>query len=162
MRYLLAIAFILSTLFLSSGSLHAATNTVQTEIDASKQGLKGASAIFRPTAIRAGFPEGALEPEIVVGQIIRSLIVIIGVIFGVLVVYAGYLWMTARGNETQVKKARDILEHATIGVVIVFAAYALTSFVIDRVIGAAYQTGTNNTGPTNQETQFYDPGPRDE
>ena len=55
---------------------------------------------------------------------------IIGIIFFVLMVYAGFLWMTAGGNETQVTKARTILTNSLIGTIIVVIAYAVTRFLV--------------------------------
>ncbi len=72
-----------------------------------------------------------------VGKIITAALSLIGVIFLVLAVYAGFLWMTARGNEEQVKKARDILTMAIIGLVIVIGAYAITRFVFTYIIQGA-------------------------
>ncbi len=103
------------------------------------KGLGAAVGVFKETGTKAGFPEGALPPEVVIGQLIKSLIILMGVIFGVLMVYAGFLWMTARGDETQIKKSKAILESATIGIIIVVAAYAITTFVVDKVISTAFQ-----------------------
>ncbi|MFH1522455.1 MAG: hypothetical protein ABIE43_01390 [Patescibacteria group bacterium] len=61
----------------------------------------------------------------------------LGVIFLVLMIYAGYLWMTARGNEEQATKARNTITAAIIGLVIVLAAYAISYFVISRIGGAS-------------------------
>src|SRR3989339_265963 len=55
---------------------------------------------------------------------------LVGVIFFALMVYAGFLWMTARGDSKQVQTAKDILRNAIIGIIIVLASYALTSEVM--------------------------------
>ncbi|MEK7607267.1 MAG: hypothetical protein AAB444_03680 [Patescibacteria group bacterium] len=100
-------------------------------------GLGGAGKVFQETAKGAGFIKPAEAPEVVVGRYIQSGLIMMGTIFGLLVVYAGYLWMTARGNAEFVTKAKDILINASIGIVIVMGAYAVTSFVVNRVIEAA-------------------------
>ena len=43
--------------------------------------------------------------------------------------------MTAGGNEQTIAKSKDLLVNATIGIVIVFAAYALTAFIGNELIG---------------------------
>ncbi len=139
-------------------TVHAAPSTsptLQDEITTTKTGLKGSLNMFTPVAKQAGFPEGAVPPEVIIGQLIKSLIVLMGVIFGVLMVYAGFLWMTARGTEDQIKKSKNILESATIGLVIVVAAYAITTFVVDRVINSAFQSSTT-TPPVITETPATD------
>ena len=72
-----------------------------------------------------------------VGTIIKAFLGILGVIFLVLMVYAGGLWMTARGNEEQVTQARDIITRAVIGFVVIVLSYAITNFVVDQIAGAA-------------------------
>jgi len=63
------------------------------------------------------------------GSIIGTLLSFLGVIFMILVIYGGILWMTARGNEAQVDKAKNLLVNAIIGLIIVLAAYAITAFI---------------------------------
>lgn len=63
------------------------------------------------------------------GQIIGVLLSFVGVIFLILMIYAGLMWMTAQGNSAQVDKAKDLLINAVVGIIIVFSAYALTAFM---------------------------------
>jgi predicted acyltransferase len=53
----------------------------------------------------------------------------LGIIFVGLMVFTGYIWMTAQGDEQKVTKAKDTLQMAIIGLVIVLAAYSITYFV---------------------------------
>ena len=55
---------------------------------------------------------------------------LLGVGFLILAIYAGILWMTARGEPKDVKKAKDILTAAVVGLIITASAYSLTEFVI--------------------------------
>ncbi|MFA7365039.1 MAG: hypothetical protein WCZ12_01605 [Patescibacteria group bacterium] len=64
-----------------------------------------------------------------IGIVIGAILSFIGVIFMVLIVYAGFSWMTARGNDQQVEKAKNLIFRAIIGLIIVLAAYAITTFV---------------------------------
>ncbi len=68
------------------------------------------------------------------GTIVGVVLSFVGVLFLVLVIYAGISWMTANGNEQQVKKARDLIINSIIGAIIVFAAYAITSFVGNQIL----------------------------
>jgi len=69
-----------------------------------------------------------------VGGIVGLILSFIGIIFLVLTVYAGFLWMTAQGNSSQVEKAKDLLINAIIGLVIVTAAYSITIFVGNQLV----------------------------
>ena len=65
--------------------------------------------------------------------IIRTALSLLGVIFLALLVYGGYLWMTDKGNEDQVKRARNLISAAVIGLIIVLSAYAISIFVLDQL-----------------------------
>ena len=83
---------------------------------------------------RAGFaPNASLEG--VVGMVIQVVLGLTGLIFFVLMTYAGYLWLTARGESSQVQKAKDIIITAVIGLILTLGAYALTV-----LIGSQFQT----------------------
>jgi len=72
-----------------------------------------------------------------VGSIINIALGLLGVLLVVLVVYAGFLWMTAAGSKEQVTKAKEILTRAIIGIIIVVAAYAISDYVITAITTAA-------------------------
>lgn len=95
-----------------------------------------------PIAGNAAF--GGTAPDTtaseLVGNIIFAIFNILGVIFFVLMVYAGVLWMTANGDPKRVTKAKDILTQATIGLVITLSAYAVSYFVAGELVKAT--TGT--------------------
>ena len=79
----------------------------------------------------------------IVGLVIQVILAFMGVIFLLLVLYAGITWMTAAGDSKKVDKAKDILTTAVIGLVIVLAAYSITEFVLDRL---TYATTNDSTG----------------
>lgn len=83
----------------------------------------------------AGKQAGTAETsvEAVVGQTIFTALSFVGIIFLVLMVYAGYLWMTARGDQGVVEKAQGIIRAAIIGLVVVMSAYAITAVVTARL-----------------------------
>ena len=74
--------------------------------------------------------------ENTVGAIIKSGLGLLGIVFIALIVYAGYLWMTARGEDKQVSKAKETITSAIIGLAITLGAYAITDFVVDSLISA--------------------------
>jgi len=68
-----------------------------------------------------------------IGNLINVLLSVLGIILVVIIVYAGYMWMTAGGDTDKVKKAKAWMANAVIGIVIIVAAYAISSFVIDAI-----------------------------
>lgn len=69
-----------------------------------------------------------------VGEIINALLGLTGLIFFILMVYGGFLWMTARGEEDRTKKAKTLIISAVIGVIVIVAAYALTNFLFTKLL----------------------------
>jgi cbb3-type cytochrome oxidase subunit 3 len=65
-----------------------------------------------------------------VAEIIRIVLSFIGVIFLVLIIYAGFLWMTAAGEEAKAGKARSIIFDSVVGLAIIIFSYAITTFVL--------------------------------
>lgn len=70
--------------------------------------------------------------SVVVGNIIKTVLSLVGIIFLVLMVYAGYLWMTARGEDEQVSKAKEIIKSSIAGLFVVVSSYAITVFITSR------------------------------
>lgn len=64
-----------------------------------------------------------------IGKIIGIALSFLGLIFFVLMIYGGFLWMSARGDGGQVTKAKDLIEAATIGLIIILSAYAVTAWL---------------------------------
>lgn len=68
-----------------------------------------------------------------VGKIIKTALSFIGVLCLCMIIYGGFLWMTSQGSKDQLEKAKGTLTYAILGAVIIFAAYAITFFVIDAL-----------------------------
>ncbi|PKM91169.1 hypothetical protein CVU82_03920 [Candidatus Falkowbacteria bacterium HGW-Falkowbacteria-1] len=68
--------------------------------------------------------------SIEVGIIIQVVVSFIGIVFMILLVYGGILWMTAAGNDQQVDRAKKIITESIIGLVIIVSAYAISILVI--------------------------------
>lgn len=100
-------------------------------------GFQNAVNGFKKTADEAyGGPNGSAAGSGIVtdlpkaaGQIIGGLLAFIGIIFFILIIYGGFIWMTARGNEQQVSKAKDLIGAAVVGLIIILAAYTITTYI---------------------------------
>jgi len=91
----------------------------------------------------------ATDIRLVVANIIRVALGLLGIVALVLIIYAGYLWMTAGGNEEQIASAKKFLFNTAIGLAIILSAYAIVSFVISKLISAT--TGTGEMGGESLE-----------
>jgi hypothetical protein len=83
----------------------------------------------------------------ILGGVVKVALSFVGVIFLLLMVYAGYLWMTARGDEGQVEKAETIIRSSIIGIVITTAAYSIAAFVLPAILSRT--TGGTTTDTTS-------------
>jgi hypothetical protein len=80
----------------------------------------------------AGYNTSTSITEIV-GNVIRTILSLLGVIFLILMIYGGFIWMSARGNESEVERAQGIIRAAIIGLAIVLASYAISYFVVESL-----------------------------
>ncbi len=90
----------------------------------------------RTAAGSAGYNQYTTETTFAetLGTVVKAALSFVGVIFLILMVYAGYLWMTARGDEGKVDKATDIIRAAIIGFIITMGAYSITAFVVPAIL----------------------------
>ncbi len=95
-------------------------------------------------------PESILDassvPELI-GKIIAAILSLLALVFFVLIFYAGIMWMTARGNSEAVTKAKDIMQSAVIGLLIVMGSYAISRFVFESLVGGV----TTGSGGASSE-----------
>ncbi len=87
----------------------------------------------------AGFAPGDINslPNFI-ATIIKVFLSLLGIIFLILVIIAGFNWMTAGGNDDKVASAKKTLFRAIIGLMIIAAAYVITYFIfsaLDSVSG---------------------------
>lgn len=69
--------------------------------------------------------------DTVIGNVIMTILSLVGMIFIVFIIYSGIVWMTAAGNEQKTEKSKNTIKHSVIGLVIVLGAYAITYFLIN-------------------------------
>ncbi|MBI2002992.1 hypothetical protein HYT45_04065 [Candidatus Uhrbacteria bacterium] len=82
-------------------------------------------------------PLGTSDIRIIIANIIRAALGIVGSIALLMFIYGGFLWLTSGGNDEKVKKGKDTLVWATLGIATIFAAYAILNFVIGALTRSA-------------------------
>ena len=106
-----------------------ATNTIS-------QGLQNTAGTTYDTNLTA---------TVFIGNLIKAMIGATGIIFLVITVYAGIIYMTAMGDTEKVKKAKTMLSSSVIGILIIIGAYALTSYIVGALSQATVPTQSNST-----------------
>jgi len=68
--------------------------------------------------------------RLTVVEIIKWGLSLLGLIFLILIIFAGFKWMTSGGNEEDIKKAQKLLTNSIIGLIIILAAWSITVYLI--------------------------------
>jgi hypothetical protein len=115
---------------------------VAVPVSAATTGVPGSDApkMLEETGLGGAASAQGAQLPVLIGRIIRVLLSLLGIIFVVLMVYAGFKWMTARGESEPIDEAKSTIRSAIIGLIIIFLAYAITGFVIDSVLKATTNT----------------------
>lgn len=83
--------------------------------------------------------EGGRDLPTILGGIINIMLGFVGILLLVYLIYGGFLWMTSGGSEDGAKKAKTMITNAIIGLLIVVAAFALSTFVLGSLINVTQQ-----------------------
>ena len=74
---------------------------------------------------------------------------LIGVLFMLMIVFSGVMWMTAGGNEERITKAKKTITGAAIGLLVVFGSYMIVRTIYDfYYITDNDQVGLSEETPT--------------
>lgn len=74
-------------------------------------------------------PIGEISIAIIIGKVIRAFLGIIGTISLVMFIYGGIILLTSAGVSTKIKTGQQTLVWASLGILVVFASYAILKFV---------------------------------
>ena len=99
--------------------------------------------------------QGGSSPAAIIGNVVGAALTMVGVLFLLLMIYGGIIWMIARGNEQQTDKALNTIKAAIIGLIIIVASYALTTFVFNAISGNATTSSTTVSDTTPSTPVAY-------
>lgn len=71
--------------------------------------------------------------ETAIGNIINIFLGTLGIVAVCIVIYGGFLWMTASGNTEQVETAQTLLIQGLIGFVIIALAWSIATYVVSKI-----------------------------
>lgn len=106
---------------------------------------------------------GARDPRVIVADVIRYAITLVGTLFLAYTVYAGYLILMSRGEEEKLKKGKSTIRTAIIGVLVTLSAYAITVFIARALLdirdpNSYYFRGEINIDTSGQR-RYQNPDP---
>ena len=97
---------------------------------------------------------GQEDIRVIIGNIVRVILGLLGIVGVLLVIYGGFIWMTSQGDPAKIEKAKKILINAGIGLVIVLSALAITQFILNALADA---TGFGTGSGTDSGIEIVDP-----
>lgn len=80
----------------------------------------------------ATFGLGTADLQSTVVKIIQWVLGFLGLIAVIMILYGGFIWMTAGGNEDKVATAKKIISAAVVGLIVVLVAWAIVTFVVSQ------------------------------
>jgi len=116
----------------------------QTGVSDLKTNLSG---FGQDTGLGSGNPKSDTDLKGKIAGVINIVLGFLGVVAVIIVIVGGYKWITANGNEEQVKSAKGNIINAVIGIGIVLTSFVVVNFAVDQ-IGKAADGGTGSPGGT--------------
>lgn len=87
------------------------------------------------------------SPQKIVVKIINIALGLLGIIAVCIVIFAGFKWMTAGGNEDKVDEAKKLLKNGVIGLAIILASWGIVTFIFRSLTD-----NKNPNGNLNEQT----------
>ncbi len=143
-RFLLSLLLVAS-IFIGVGGMMTSVPTAS----AQETGLDTGLAEVGETVI---LPD--TDPRIIAARIINIAFGLIGIIMVSIILYAGFLYMTSGGDAEKTQTALKYIRNAVIGLIIILMSWAITRFVVERLLeatgaggGGGVSTGPGGGGP---------------
>lgn len=117
----------IACMFVFSG-LVAAQASVPVLADAKTEVLEGSGAVGGSDAGNEG-----TQVAVVIKNVIGILSFLVGLVAVLMIVIAGFRFVTSNGDAATAKSARETIVYAVIGIIITVMAYAIVNFIIDNL-----------------------------
>jgi len=92
-----------------------------------------ASSLTNPISFCGASTTGQACVQLLIGNVIKTALGIVGSIALLMMTWGGFRWLTAMGNSERVEKGKDTLVWATLGLIVIFGAYAITDYIISHL-----------------------------
>ncbi|MBN1778859.1 MAG: hypothetical protein JW816_01405 [Candidatus Buchananbacteria bacterium] len=82
-------------------------------------------------------PLPSVDPRVIIGNIIKAILGLVGSLALLMFIYGGFLWVVAGGNEEKVSQGKKIIIWTTAGLALIFFSYTLVNFVVNAIVTGA-------------------------
>ncbi len=83
---------------------------------------------------------GVRDIRLVLANAIKVFLGFMGIIFLILIIYGGFMWMTAAGQEENINKAKSLLVAGVIGLIVILASFGIAELVTSKIYDATITT----------------------
>ena len=90
-------------------------------------------------------PQADEDIRVIIVRLINLALSFLGLVSVILILWGGFKWMTAGGNDEQVGEAKKIIIAAVIGLAIIISAWAITRFFTAAIYNAVETGDTSGT-----------------
>lgn len=97
----------------------------------------GAAAGRAGRAATLSDPLGGVSVPQLLGRVINAFLGLSGSLGLLVFIYGGFLWLTSGGSPEKITQGRNAIVWATLGLLLIFGAYAIVNFVLRTILGAA-------------------------
>lgn len=118
MKHFLSL-IILSLIFVPAITMAASTDDV-----------KGAIGLDQ---VQDNISLGDESPVEMTYALIKGAMLFLGLIAVIIILLAGFKWMTAGGNEDKISEAKKLMTSGVVGLLIILSAWGIASYVIGQV-----------------------------
>ena len=94
----------------------------------------------------AGVNLGTKSIQETITGIINIFLGLLGIIATVIILYGGFLWMTSKGNEDQITKAKKVIVNGVIGLIIILSSYGISRFLLGKGYDVFFGGGNGGSG----------------
>jgi hypothetical protein len=76
----------------------------------------------------------ALSADAILSSVLNTVYLVAGVVAVIVIIIAGYMYVTSNGDSAVVVKAKNAITYAVVGLVFIVLAFAITWFVVGRFV----------------------------
>jgi hypothetical protein len=100
------------------------------------EGLWGSETGVDSATLADESGQAVKDPRMVIASAIRIIMGFLGIVAVIIILWGGFQWMTAGGNDDQIGEARKIIMAGVIGLLIILSAFGIATFVVENLVTA--------------------------
>lgn len=129
----LCLSLVMATVLITPALVLGATAPANPSSDTINYGLGDTGGFSGPSGVGGVGLSKKSDLKGIVVNIINLVLGFLGIIAVIIILAGGFKWMTAAGNEDKVGEARKMIIQGVVGLIIIFLAWGIASFVISQL-----------------------------